>query len=110
MDSDSEKHGQNSERDAKTGRFLPGNRGGLPVVSGRKKAEFDFQALMDERIPRDRWGEMLDKQVEKALAGDTPAFKLLVERRFGEAVDPNEKDATDRFFAFLAAVRGGLKA
>lgn len=86
--------------DAK-GRFLPGNRAG----GGRKRTEFILQDIIDERIPRSRWGDIIEAQVQKALGGDTNAAKFLAERRFGEPQDPGEKEALDRFFDFLTRRR-----
>lgn len=66
-------------RDPQTGRFLPGNCGG-----GRKKAEFSLQALIDRKIPEERWGEIIDAMAKAAIGGDVPAARLLLEHRFGK--------------------------
>ena len=97
-----ETQAKNTGRDAK-GRWQKGISGGSN--GGRKKAEFRFQDILDAKIPEERWGDIVEAQVQKALNGDTAAAKLLIERRFGEAPDPGDKEALDRFFAFIAGRR-----
>jgi len=71
------------------GRFVKGNQHGK-LNGGRRRVEFDRQMLIDETIPPERWARMLEAQVQNAEAGDSRAFQILWEFRFGKAKETVE--------------------
>jgi hypothetical protein len=60
-----------NDRDAQTGRFLPGNPGG--PGRPRRAIESDYLAALSDGVPTDAWRAIVAKAVEQAQAGDATA-------------------------------------
>lgn len=72
-------------RDPKTGRYLPGVVNPNKGKGGRKHNEFTIQAILDDKLPEERWwSDVLEPQLRKAMTGDTPAAALLLKARWGD--------------------------
>jgi hypothetical protein len=72
---------------APNGRFIKGQSGN---PGGRKRSEFSIDALIDEIVTPDDWRAILRAAREKAKEGDLKAIELLLDRRFGKALQKNE--------------------
>jgi hypothetical protein len=79
-------------RDPESGKFLPGNKSN---PGGRPKSDLSITALIDKAVSADDWDFIFASLLKKARRGDLKAIEMLLDRRFGKAVqqttlsDPN---------------------
>jgi hypothetical protein len=57
-----------NRRDARNGKFLPGNPGG--PGRPRRAIEADYLASLSEAVPLAKWREIVERVVEQAVSGD----------------------------------------
>ena len=73
-----------TDRDPTSGKFLPGNKAN---PGGRPKG-LSITALIDKAVSEADWIFILDVLLRKARRGDVKAIDMLLDRRFGKAMQP----------------------
>lgn len=73
-------------RDAK-GRFCKGSSGN---PGGRPTSDISLTALIDTAVTADDWDFIFKTLLRMARRGNLKAIEMLLDRRFGKAVQPNE--------------------
>ena len=79
------------ERDEK-GKFV---KGVSANPGGRPKADYSISALIDEAVSLSDWNFIISILKKKARRGDYKAIEILLDRRFGKPVQPNEHTGKD---------------
>ena len=74
-----------TERDAK-GRFIKGESGN----PGGRTAGLSITALIDAAVLPADWNKIINELLRRALRGDIKAIEMLMDRRFGKAMQRSE--------------------
>lgn len=81
-----------TDQDPKTGRFVAGNKAN---PGGRPKAEVSITALIDQAVSPTDWMDIIQKLLKMARAGNLKAIEMLMDRRFGKALQTTELTGKD---------------
>ena len=75
-----------TDRDA-SGKFTKGNKAN---PGGRPRTDLSISALIDKVVSEDDWVFIIDVLLKRARRGDNKAIEMLMDRRFGRAIQPSE--------------------
>jgi hypothetical protein len=76
-----------TDRDPQSGKFLPGNKAN---PGGRPRNDLVISALIDEVVKPDDWRFIIGELKKRARRGDVKATEMLMDRRFGKAIQAVE--------------------
>lgn len=76
----------------KKGQFAKGVSGN---PGGRPSGDISITALIDRAVSIDDWLFIFDLLKKKAFRGDLKAIEMLLDRRFGKAIQANEHTGKD---------------
>lgn len=79
-----------TERDEK-GRFIKGESGN---PGGRPSGELSITALIDNAVTPQDWAFIFNKLLSMARRGNLKAIEMLMDRRFGKAVQAIDQNNT----------------
>jgi hypothetical protein len=79
-------------KDPETGRFVKGASGN---PGGRPKSELSITALIDSVVSENDWLFIIGVLKKRARRGDVKAIEMLMDRRFGKAIQVNEHTGKD---------------
>lgn len=79
-------------QDPKSGRFVKGQSGN---PGGRQKSELSITALIDDAVSVNDWRTIFNHLKTKALRGNVKAIEMLMDRRFGKAIQQTQLTGAD---------------
>ena len=82
---------QDMGRDAK-GRYCKGESGN---PGGRSASDISISALIDAAVSKEDWDFIFKTLLKMARRGNLKAIEILLDRRFGKAVQTNEHTGKD---------------
>jgi hypothetical protein len=81
-----------TDRDPSTGKFMPGNNAN---PGGRPKLDFTISGLIDAVVTESDWKAIIRRVVKAAKRGNVRAAELLLDRRWGKAIQAVELGGRD---------------
>jgi hypothetical protein len=80
-----------TDRDA-SGKFVAGNKAN---PGGKiKRTDLTITALIDSVVTDDDWKFIIETLLKRARRGDNKAIEMLLDRRFGKAMQPTDNKHT----------------
>ena len=74
-----------TDQDPVTGKFVKGNKAN---PGGRKRSDLSISALIDAVVTEADWMFIIGTLKKRARRGDIKAIDMLLDRRFGKAMQP----------------------
>jgi len=81
-----------TDQDPKTGKFMAGNKAN---PGGRKRSDLVISDLIDAVVTENDWIFIIGTLKKRARRGDVKAIEMLMDRRFGKAIQVNEHTGKD---------------